>query len=169
MNKSLRDSQPTPTAPHPPGYPERRVPERGAALRHHGAPLLVILLLTIPGLVLATLDPQACETLLGWPVALLGLLYFTLWLPGALWLLSLWLGWYGYRILRSGMAPPPEMPVLFATGVRRGTSARIKGVIWLAAPLYCSWVLLVGLNAFDELSQGRALGEMSVGIVAECQ
>ncbi|MCL6420133.1 hypothetical protein [Aestuariirhabdus haliotis] len=149
--------------------PERVQASGVAALRYHAIPLLLLVVLTVPGLILATFDPENCTKLLGWPLSLLGLLYFTLWLPGSFWLLSLWLGSYGLRIVRTGIAPPPGMPVLFNTRVRRGTAARIKGFIWLGTPLYCTWLLMVGLNAYEDISQGRSLSEMSALIEAECK
>ncbi|MEQ8786022.1 MAG: hypothetical protein RIC55_06970 [Pirellulaceae bacterium] len=52
-----------------------------------------------------------------------------------------WFGWLGACILRTGQYPPPGLPVIRDTRIRRGHWAKCTAV---AALLYCALLLAVG-------------------------
>ena len=111
-----------------------------------------------------------CKELFGFPMPYLTFFAATYILSGALFILAVYQGYVGYKILKSKANPPPNMPVLFDTNVTFGLKDKLKGLALLVLyPAFGIVSLYFGNAIYTEVMGSRTLSEFRTEIRDDCK
>lgn len=139
-----------------------------AALRYYFPIIAVLILFVIFAAVFKTIDSQTCTRIAGINSAFIFLIFFVYVIPLTILIGSLWLSFYGFKILKYKYYPPISIPVFKDTEATVSKRSKIKGIFYLLSPFYCVWIVYLGYTSYTDLMNGKTVTEYIITIEADC-
>ncbi|MGB5395646.1 MAG: hypothetical protein WBN96_00715 [Gammaproteobacteria bacterium] len=131
-------------------------PDRIKALKYYSPILVFTLALLLYATYIEFASVSECSYLFNLNSSIVALLVACYALPVYLFLCSMWVAVISYKSIRTHYYPPLDTPVFFRTTAKTGYISRLRGVIGVALPLFCIWVIFIGHNAFVETTKGKS-------------
>ena len=139
------------------------------ALKYY-LPVLLPLLFFLGFSLYLRYEVDNCKQLFGLPIPYLTFFVATYIFTGVLFILSIYQGYVGYKILISKSNPPPNMPLFFDTNVTFGLKDKLNGLALLVLyPAFGIVALYFGNAIYTELMGSRTISEIRSEIRDDCK